>query len=666
MFGPFLDQQEWELADWLMTSGASQTKVDCFLHLDITRERMGPSYKDNQTLLQKIDKLPQGPTWKCRTITVKGDFLDENGDPMEEELDIWCRDPVECVHELIGNPDFCDAMKYVPERLFSDESEEEEIINEMWTAQWWWDMQEKLPSGTTIALTQLSQFSGDKQAWRVCISIGNICKAVRRQTSKRGMILLGYLPVTKLECLHEHSRKGAGFRLFHYVMSILLEPLIEAGKKGVQMTCADRHIRMVYPILAAYIADFPEQCLIVGVQPTNCPICEIDSDDRGEPSHAPFRDSARTLSALKDWVTEGVFKDHLVKWCLTHAGAAEIDQRFQCMPDHPTLRYFKKGISTITLTYGAVHSEVTAVARAVIDFIYYASYPSQSTGTLRRLQDTFHQHKEIFVKLGIRKHFQIPKIHMMEHYIALIRAKGTPDGFNTELSERLHIDFAKEGYRASNKKNYIEQMVTYLTRRDAIHKFTAFLIWTDAIPDSQSNSNKADEVQEPVEQVPAATVAAGAPTWSITKHAPWPKTAVRTLINNHGAVDFVPALQAYLNAHVPKGCVTASVYDFVDVYKQIIIDIPSPQRLTDETQRNTIRATPGHPNPGWKKSEPDHFDCVLVHEDGVAEDVGIKGYRAARVRVLFRLPSWFGCTDTLAYIEWFTPFKPPVVPLHMS
>ncbi|KAF8467074.1 hypothetical protein JB92DRAFT_3135695 [Gautieria morchelliformis] len=111
------------------------------------------------------------------------------------------------------------------------------------------------------------------------------------------------------------------------------------------------------------------------------------------------------------------------------------------------------------------------------------------------------------------------------------------------------------------------------------------------------------------------------------------------------------SLQAYLNAHVPKGCVTASVYDFVDVYKQIIIDLPSPQRLTDETQHNTIGATPGHPNPGQKKSEPDHFDCVLVHEDGMAEDVGIKGYHAARVRTLFRLPSWVGCTDTLAYIE---------------
>ncbi|KAF8530855.1 hypothetical protein JB92DRAFT_2804267 [Gautieria morchelliformis] len=335
------------------------------------------------------------------------------------------------------------------------------------------------------------------------------------------------------------------------------------------------------------------------------------------------------------------------------------------MPDHLSLRHFKKGISTITqwtgrefkemqrifasLTYGAVHPEVTAVTRAVVDFIYYASYPSQSTETLRRLQDaldTFHEHKEIFVRLGIRKHFRIPKIHMMEHYIALIRAKGTPDGFNTELSERLHIDFSKEGYRASNKKNYIEQMVSYLTRRDAIHKFTGFLVWTHAIPDSESNSNEADP--------------------PIAKRAPWPKTPVRTLIKIHGAVDFVPALQAYLNEYVPKCCVTASVYDFVDVYKQITIELPSPQRLTDETQRDTIRATPGHPNPGRKNPEPDHFDCVLVHEDGLAEDVGIKGYRAARVRALFRLPSWFECANTLAYIEWLTPFKPPAVPLRMS
>ncbi|KAF8499342.1 hypothetical protein JB92DRAFT_2743807 [Gautieria morchelliformis] len=69
----------------------------------------------------------------------------------------------------------------------------------MWTAQWWWDLQACGIHKVTIApvilasdKTQLSRFSGDKEAWPVYISIGNISKSVHHQTSKHVMILLGY------------------------------------------------------------------------------------------------------------------------------------------------------------------------------------------------------------------------------------------------------------------------------------------------------------------------------------------------------------------------------------------------------------------------------------------------------------------------------------------
>lgn len=68
-------------------------------------------------------------------------------------------------------------------------------------------MKSLLPKGATIVpvilasdKTHLSMFSGDKQAWPVYLTIGNIAQDIHRKPSERAMVLLGYLPVTKLHC----------------------------------------------------------------------------------------------------------------------------------------------------------------------------------------------------------------------------------------------------------------------------------------------------------------------------------------------------------------------------------------------------------------------------------------------------------------------------------
>ena len=48
-------------------------------------------------------------------MNVEGDRVGDNGETLSENLELWKRDPVECVKELVGDPAFKDLMSYVPD-----------------------------------------------------------------------------------------------------------------------------------------------------------------------------------------------------------------------------------------------------------------------------------------------------------------------------------------------------------------------------------------------------------------------------------------------------------------------------------------------------------------------------------------------------------------------
>ncbi|KAF8803407.1 hypothetical protein BYT27DRAFT_7226044 [Phlegmacium glaucopus] len=164
---------------------------------------------------------------------------------------------------------------------------------------------------------QLTCSAGDKQAWPVYLSIGNIKKETRRQPSARAMVLIGYVPISKLECFSKKRRSVEGYQLFHESMRTLLKPLIDAGENGVDMQCADGFIRTVYPILAAYIAHYPEQCLIACCKESACPRCIVDPKERVNPFWADLPHCNIFTSITPDILHQlhkGVFKDHVSSW----------------------------------------------------------------------------------------------------------------------------------------------------------------------------------------------------------------------------------------------------------------------------------------------------------------------------------------------------------------
>ena len=67
------------------------------------------------------------------------------------------------------------------------------------------------------------------------------------------------------------------------------------------MICADGFIQKVFPILSAYIANYPEQCLVVCCKENLCPTCLVKPENRGEYCvHSLLHDPESTLEALSD------------------------------------------------------------------------------------------------------------------------------------------------------------------------------------------------------------------------------------------------------------------------------------------------------------------------------------------------------------------------------
>ncbi|THU83171.1 hypothetical protein K435DRAFT_931456, partial [Dendrothele bispora CBS 962.96] len=91
-------------------------------------------------------------------------------------------------------------------------------------------------------------------------------------------VLIAYLPVDKAVPQSGDTPadvKCKTYQIFHDAMRVVLQPLSDAGKEGVRLTGGDGEVRIVHPILAAYVADYPEQCLVTLAKYGTCPRCRV-------------------------------------------------------------------------------------------------------------------------------------------------------------------------------------------------------------------------------------------------------------------------------------------------------------------------------------------------------------------------------------------------------
>ncbi|KAH9049439.1 hypothetical protein EDB84DRAFT_1666988 [Lactarius hengduanensis] len=382
---------------------------------------------------------------------------------------------------------------------------------------------------------------------------------------------------------------------------------------------------------------------------------------------------------------QGVVK-HVKAWLIAIFGTAEIDARCRSLPPNHHITLFAKGITTLSRISGKEHksicrfllgliidlaipggqlpSRVIRAVRALLDFVYLAQYPSHTRQTLQRLEEClarFHENKDVFIDLGVRRHMLIPKIHSLLHYRSSITLFGTTDNYNTEQSERLHIDFTKDAYRATNRKDEYTQMTAWLERREKVRMHTAFV-------ELRTQSHL---TSPPISTTPIGPLQVGTRFLKMTQHPTVKAVTFDELAMNYGAVDFQDALADFIAlinypsasavALRSRAADTLLPFRTVPVFHRV--KFSSREKSEDSEIVDSVVIRPEQKD-AHGRTVPERFDTVLVRG---RQDVmhGNNGNRIGQVRVVFQIPSkvihdiFLNDAPThLAYIEWFSPLSP--------
>jgi hypothetical protein len=267
-------------------------------------------------------------------------------------------------------------------------------------------------------------------------------------------------------------------------------PLGRLGKyetfpRRVQSTVID-----TYQLCDGDAPTFNRACHEAGVKPVYHPFWET----------FPLMDIFLSITPdILHQMLQGMVK-HLVEWLIGVYGAKAINARCRKIPPNHKVMLFTRGLTGLSYMSGHEHKKMCGIllgivvdlpvpggfdstciiraVRALMDFLYLAQYESHTNDTLSLLQEClarFHEYKQVFIDLGTRSTFDLPKLHSLTHYASSIRLFGTTDNYNTEQTERLHIDFAKDAYRATNRKDEYAQMTKWLERQEKILQHSAFI-----------------------------------------------------------------------------------------------------------------------------------------------------------------------------------------------
>ncbi|KAG1816667.1 uncharacterized protein BJ212DRAFT_1446794 [Suillus subaureus] len=364
-----------------------------------------PPFADHKDLHNVIDAMQLGDVpWQCFSAQYTGEQPEVVPPWMDEEFEVWYRDPCAMAHNILANPTYKDEIDYVPFCEY-DASDEMRQWKDFMSGDWAWQQAVRPPSlsdpethGPALIpiilgsdKTTVSVGTGNNEYYPLYASIGNVRNNVQC-THCDALVIISFLAIPKTDKTHSKDDLFRIFcrQLFHGSLSVILSSLKPVMTEYEVVCCGDRHFWHIIYSLGPYIADYEEQLVLSCIVKHWCPKCiAVHTNLDGDATYHthkftdflinelhvdvlwdefgligdlipftndfPRADIHELLSFdLFHQLIKGAFKDHLVDWVAKYLKAmhgtkwseeivSDIDRRVAAVPSFSGLQHFPQG-----------------------------------------------------------------------------------------------------------------------------------------------------------------------------------------------------------------------------------------------------------------------------------------------------------------------------------
>ncbi|VDC00906.1 unnamed protein product [Peniophora sp. CBMAI 1063] len=416
---PFANRMEWELAQWLETSGLSDVDKDRFLKLDYvtTLQEHQISFASARELRIRVESLPKTPQWHSIVFDIPGFQT-------EEPMQLFFKHGIEVIAAMYANPIFANCIDHTAYRDIRDNNF---VWGEFMSADLADHLQSCLHDGETLLgiitssdKTPLTVGTGNKQMYPFLLGLANIHGAVRLKASSHAYSVAAYLPTPKFRNVPAGVQSTLASRVYHFCVDIVTQSLKDACRRSQFLPGPDGKLRLCRTPLVASVDDRPEQVLIACTMHNQSSVTHATSKQFGDGKLYPPRTRNDTLALInqaisecpdvnniprfyrvcqrlglsgvtdpfwRDWGSDDFymacpsdflvpellhtghkfFWDHPVKWVKQLMKQDnEIDFRLMALPLRTGIRSWSNGITGLKQVTGAMHRDIQHVLAPIM------------------------------------------------------------------------------------------------------------------------------------------------------------------------------------------------------------------------------------------------------------------------------------------------------------